>query len=234
MAAAGLPVRLVPESRRERSGRRPRSASAQTASLPRSSRTPPTARVLMLAYMDAEALDATLATGEVHFHSRSRDRLWRKGETSGNVLRLVDLALDCDGDALLVTADPAGPTCHRGTRSCFDPRTATPAERCDPGLRLARDAVVDDRRPRRRATGGLVHDEPARWRRRRGRPQGHRGGHRGAARGQGRRRRLDARDRARPSPARPPTCSTTRSCCSPSATCPRRPSSRRSASRHAQ
>ena len=77
-------------------------------------------RVLMLAWMDAEALAATVETGEVHFHSRSRDRLWRKGETSGNVLRLVDLAVDCDGDALLVTAEPAGPTCHRGTRSCFD------------------------------------------------------------------------------------------------------------------
>lgn len=77
-------------------------------------------RVLMVAYMDAEALAATLETGEVHFHSRSRGRLWRKGETSGNVLRLVALAADCDADALLVTVDPAGPTCHRGTRSCFD------------------------------------------------------------------------------------------------------------------
>jgi phosphoribosyl-ATP pyrophosphohydrolase/phosphoribosyl-AMP cyclohydrolase len=77
-------------------------------------------RVLMVAYMDAEALAATVATGEVHFHSRSRGRLWRKGETSGNVLRLVDLAADCDNDALLVTVDPAGPTCHRGTWSCFD------------------------------------------------------------------------------------------------------------------
>ena len=76
--------------------------------------------VLMLAWMDREALDATLATGDVHFHSRSRDALWRKGETSGNVLRVVDIAADCDADALLVTADPAGPTCHRGTRSCFD------------------------------------------------------------------------------------------------------------------
>lgn len=82
-------------------------------------------RVLMLAWMDAEALAATLDTGEVHFHSRSRDRLWRKGETSGNVLRLVDLAVDCDGDALLVTAEPVGPTCHRGTRSCFDPADAS-------------------------------------------------------------------------------------------------------------
>jgi phosphoribosyl-ATP pyrophosphohydrolase/phosphoribosyl-AMP cyclohydrolase len=77
-------------------------------------------RVLMVGYMDREALDATLASGEVHFHSRSRGRLWRKGEESGNVLRLAGIAADCDSDALLVTADPAGPTCHRGTRSCFD------------------------------------------------------------------------------------------------------------------
>lgn len=77
-------------------------------------------RVLMVAYMDREALDATIATGEVHFHSRSRGRLWRKGEESGNVLRLAGIAADCDSDALLVTAEPAGPTCHRGTRSCFD------------------------------------------------------------------------------------------------------------------
>lgn len=83
-------------------------------------------RVLMLAWMDAEALAETLTTGDVHFHSRSRNRLWRKGETSGNVLRLVDLAADCDADALLVTVDPVGPTCHRGTRSCFDPEGAVP------------------------------------------------------------------------------------------------------------
>ena len=81
-------------------------------------------RVLMVAFMDAEALAATISTGEVHFHSRSRGRLWRKGETSGNVLRLVSLAVDCDGDALLLTVDPAGPTCHRGSRSCFDPDAA--------------------------------------------------------------------------------------------------------------
>ncbi len=77
-------------------------------------------RVLMLAYMDAEALAATIETAEAHFHSRSRDRLWRKGETSGNVLSVIDLAVDCDGDALLVTVEPTGPTCHRATRSCFD------------------------------------------------------------------------------------------------------------------
>jgi phosphoribosyl-ATP pyrophosphohydrolase/phosphoribosyl-AMP cyclohydrolase len=77
-------------------------------------------RVLIVAYVDAEALAATMASGEVHFHSRSRGRLWRKGETSGNVLRLVGIDLDCDSDALLMQVEPLGPTCHRGTRSCFD------------------------------------------------------------------------------------------------------------------
>lgn len=90
-------------------------------------------RVLMLAWMDAEALSATLETGEVHFHSRSRDRLWRKGETSGNVLRVVSLSTDCDSDAVLVTVDPAGPTCHRGTRSCFD-MDGAPADRTTQGF----------------------------------------------------------------------------------------------------
>ncbi len=78
-------------------------------------------RVLMVGWLDIEALAAMLGTGEVHFHSRSRGRLWRKGESSGNILRLRSLALDCDGDALLIGAEPAGPTCHRDTRSCFDP-----------------------------------------------------------------------------------------------------------------
>ena len=77
-------------------------------------------RVLMVGWLDAEALAATLDTGDVHFHSRSRDRLWRKGETSGNVLRLRSLAVDCDGDALLLGVEPSGPACHRRTRSCFD------------------------------------------------------------------------------------------------------------------
>jgi phosphoribosyl-ATP pyrophosphohydrolase/phosphoribosyl-AMP cyclohydrolase len=84
-------------------------------------------RVLMVAYMDAESLAATLASGDVHFHSRSRDKLWRKGETSGNVLRLRGIEVDCDGDALLVSADPVGPTCHRNTRSCFDPADSVAA-----------------------------------------------------------------------------------------------------------
>ena len=90
-------------------------------------------RVLMVGWLDAEALAATLATGEVHFHSRSRARLWRKGESSGNVLRLRSLAIDCDGDALLLGVEPAGPTCHRGVRSCFD-RDASPATGTSQGL----------------------------------------------------------------------------------------------------
>jgi phosphoribosyl-ATP pyrophosphohydrolase/phosphoribosyl-AMP cyclohydrolase len=82
----------------------------------------------MLAWMDAEALRVTLETGVVHFHSRSRDRLWRKGETSGHELRLVDLALDCDSDAILLQVDPVGPTCHRGTGTCFDAEGSPVAE----------------------------------------------------------------------------------------------------------
>ena len=78
-----------------------------------------TGRVLMLAYVDAEALEATRRTGLAHFHSRSRGRLWQKGETSGNVLHVVDIRADCDSDALLYLAHPAGPTCHTGAVSCF-------------------------------------------------------------------------------------------------------------------
>ena len=84
-------------------------------------------RVLMVGWLDVEALAAMLGTGEVHFHSRTRGRLWRKGEASGHVLRLRSLALDCDGDALLIGAEPVGPTCHRETRSCFDPDAVSAA-----------------------------------------------------------------------------------------------------------
>lgn len=77
-------------------------------------------RVLMVAWLDAEALAATLRTGEAHFHSRSRGALWRKGETSGHTLAVVDVALDCDGDSVLIRARPAGPTCHTGAATCFD------------------------------------------------------------------------------------------------------------------
>ncbi len=78
-------------------------------------------RVLMLAYMDAEAERRTRETGEAWFWSRSRQRLWRKGESSGNTLSVDELRDDCDGDALLLRVTPAGPTCHTGSVSCFAP-----------------------------------------------------------------------------------------------------------------
>jgi phosphoribosyl-ATP pyrophosphohydrolase/phosphoribosyl-AMP cyclohydrolase len=75
--------------------------------------------VLMVGFMNAEALAATRRTGFVHFWSRSRGRLWKKGESSGHVLAVKDRFVDCDGDTLLIKAEPAGPTCHTGARSCF-------------------------------------------------------------------------------------------------------------------
>jgi phosphoribosyl-AMP cyclohydrolase / phosphoribosyl-ATP pyrophosphohydrolase len=80
--------------------------------------------VLMLGYMNRAALEQTLASKRVTFHSRSRNALWTKGETSGHWLDLVDVAIDCDADTLLLLAHPNGPTCHRGTPTCFDPVTA--------------------------------------------------------------------------------------------------------------
>jgi phosphoribosyl-ATP pyrophosphohydrolase/phosphoribosyl-AMP cyclohydrolase len=78
-------------------------------------------RVLMLAWMDEEAERLTRETGEAWFWSRPRARLWKKGETSGNVLRVVEIREDCDDDALLLRVEPAGPACHTGSRSCFAP-----------------------------------------------------------------------------------------------------------------
>jgi phosphoribosyl-ATP pyrophosphohydrolase/phosphoribosyl-AMP cyclohydrolase len=78
-----------------------------------------TQRVLMLGYMDRAALDATRASGKVTFFSRSKQRLWMKGETSGNTLELVEIRADCDADTLLISARPHGPTCHTGAVSCF-------------------------------------------------------------------------------------------------------------------
>jgi len=78
-------------------------------------------RVLMLAWMDDEALRRTTETGEAWFWSRSRRELWHKGETSGNTLAVVELREDCDGDAILLRVRPAGPVCHTGSRSCFAP-----------------------------------------------------------------------------------------------------------------
>jgi phosphoribosyl-ATP pyrophosphohydrolase/phosphoribosyl-AMP cyclohydrolase len=78
-----------------------------------------TRQVLMLAWMNQEALQLTLATGQVHFWSRSRQSLWHKGATSGNVLVVSQVSYDCDGDAILVRAWPQGPACHTGNTSCF-------------------------------------------------------------------------------------------------------------------
>lgn len=78
-----------------------------------------TGAILMLGYMNRESLKKTLATEKVWFYSRSKQRLWMKGETSGNVLKIVDIKSDCDNDSLLVKVRPAGPTCHRGIYSCF-------------------------------------------------------------------------------------------------------------------
>ena len=90
-------------------------------------------RVLMLGWMDDEAWRVTQETGKVHFHSRTRDRLWRKGESSGHELVVREITLDCDADAILVAVDPVGPTCHRDTRSCFDPDGA-PSESTSQGF----------------------------------------------------------------------------------------------------
>ena len=78
-----------------------------------------TGELLMVAHLNAEALELTRATGQAHFWSRSRGRLWRKGETSGHVLRVREMRIDCDQDALWLLVEPQGPACHTGARSCF-------------------------------------------------------------------------------------------------------------------
>lgn len=101
----------------------------------------------MLAWMNAEALRLTRETRVVHFWSRSRQALWKKGETSGNVLALVELRVDCDRDAILVRATPAGPTCHTGTTSCFFAPDDAPADDGPPATILDRlEAIIAERR----------------------------------------------------------------------------------------
>jgi phosphoribosyl-ATP pyrophosphohydrolase/phosphoribosyl-AMP cyclohydrolase len=104
--------------------------------------------VLMLGYMTAEALALTRATGKVTFFSRSKQRLWVKGEQSGNTLRLKSIRVDCDGDTLLVQAEPAGPTCHRGSFSCFGERAQV---RPPLGFLAELDALVSSRHAERPA-----------------------------------------------------------------------------------
>jgi len=100
-------------------------------------------RVLMLGYMNKQALRTTLAERRVTFYSRSKQRLWTKGETSGHVLNLVSVAQDCDRDTLLVLANPVGPTCHNGTLSCFDDTLQSDATRLSFLARL--EAIIAQR-----------------------------------------------------------------------------------------
>ena len=97
-----------------------------------------TGRVLTLAYMNRESLDISLREGRTCFYSRSRQMLWRKGETSGNIQRIVSVTPDCDGDALLISVDRSGPACHTGADSCFDADPA-PAFSIDALCRLIED-----------------------------------------------------------------------------------------------
>ena len=103
-----------------------------------------TGEVLMLGYMNAEALAATQASGKVTFWSRSKQRLWMKGESSGHVLALKSIRVDCDADTLLVQADPHGPTCHLGTSSCFGEDARPPL-----GFLAELDALVAERHAER-------------------------------------------------------------------------------------
>ncbi len=106
--------------------------------------------VLMLGYMNQESIDRTRASGLVTFWSRSRGAIWQKGATSGNTLRLLEMREDCDGDALLILAEPDGPTCHTGARSCFEAgSTADNLAVMPPSATLTRLAdVIRDRRAR--------------------------------------------------------------------------------------
>ncbi len=122
-----------------------------------------TGAVLMLGFMNAEALETTLARRRVVLFSRSRQRLWEKGETSGNTLLLEDIRCDCDADTLLITAWPQGPVCHTGARTCFGDETLTAAERLAFLAELER--IVDRRaaeRPEGSYTARLLAEGPTR------------------------------------------------------------------------
>lgn len=110
--------------------------------------------ILMLGYMNEESLSQTQKSGCVTFYSRSRERLWEKGETSGNALRLVSIAADCDGDALLVCVEPEGPTCHTGERSCFRADGETGSAKL--GAVLAELSSVVRQRDRERPLGSYT------------------------------------------------------------------------------
>ena len=123
--------------------------------------------VLMLAWANAVALTATESTGEAHFWSRSRDELWRKGATSGNTMHLVELAADCDSDAILYRVHPSGPACHTGARTCFtDADADADADARAPGFGLRElEGVIASRRdadPAASYTARLLNAGPRR------------------------------------------------------------------------
>ena len=117
-----------------------------------------TGEVRMLGFLNRETLDLTIATGEVHFYSRSRQRVWKKGESSGNVLRLVSVTTDCDGDALLLQVVPVGPTCHTGAQSCFfaAPLASNPEQQAHGPLVVAQVAEVIAARDAERPAGSYT------------------------------------------------------------------------------
>jgi phosphoribosyl-AMP cyclohydrolase / phosphoribosyl-ATP pyrophosphohydrolase len=136
-----------------------------------------TGEVLTLAYMNDEALRRTRETGEIHFYSRSRDEIWHKGRTSGNLQRVRQIRYDCDGDALVALVDPAGPACHTGQRSCFyrelegsaDPAPDAPPADGEPApatyeALAVLERTLLDRRQRRPGDSYTVQllDDPAR------------------------------------------------------------------------
>lgn len=100
-----------------------------------------TKNVLMLGYMNEDALNRTLETGKVTFYSRSKKRIWQKGEESGNFLNLVTIELDCDNDTLLISANPAGPTCHKGSDTCWNKKNVQ-----NFGFLTQLEAVISDRK----------------------------------------------------------------------------------------
>ena len=160
---------------------RPAVTPAQHDLLPAIVQDATSGRVLMLAWMDEEALRRTRASGEAWFWSRSRQEYWHKGATSGNTLSVVEIRDDCDGDAILLRVDPAGPACHTGAESCFAPW-------------LWR--VVAERAATR-PEGSYVVSLARQGGRRRG-PEGGRGGRRGGARGRRRLGRAARRGARRP------------------------------------
>ena len=113
-------------------------------------------RVLMLGYMSRESLSATLASGRVTFFSRSKERLWVKGETSGNTLELVSVEADCDRDSLLVLASPQGPTCHTGSVSCFPGAPADPVAALDVVIAQRKTAAADASYTRKLFDAGIT------------------------------------------------------------------------------